>query len=268
MATAVAKTRRGSPPRERGEGAAPLRGAPERAEGHGGTQKDVVLLCCLSSLSSSSSSAAGLTWPERPSLRDTENVGQPGIAPAPRPCQGHTATVAQPERGHPRGNPSPDAGCPGVVPVSVQGLRVLVLLPARGERLSGARGQPCPSPWQPPARFPPGQPAPAPAPIQPVPPEIPEPVNEQHHEDDEEEDDDGREANEPRLQHLGARVYMARGQGRENMAMGTASGELCPSGDGTPHEMEHWQTLTVPPSHCPLGTKEATPDTAHLSPAQ
>lgn len=35
-----------------------------------------------------------------------------------------------------------------------------------------------------------------------------------------------------------------------------------------PHEMGHWQTLTVPLFHCPLGTKEATPNTPHLSPAQ
>lgn len=83
VAAAVAETRRGSPPRERGDGAAPFRGAPEGSEG---SQRDVAvaLLCCLSSLSSSQSSAAGLTWPERSSLRDGRNVGRPGTAPAPR----------------------------------------------------------------------------------------------------------------------------------------------------------------------------------------
>lgn len=111
-ATAVAKTRRGSPPRERGDGAAPVRGAPERAEEHGGIQRDVALLCCLSSLGSSPSSAAGLMWPERPSLRDRENVGQPGIAPAPRPCQGHTATMAQRNVGSLEGIQAPMRGVP------------------------------------------------------------------------------------------------------------------------------------------------------------
>lgn len=123
---------------------------------------------------------------------------------------------------------------------------------------------PVPSPWQISAQFCPGQHPPAPAAIQPEPPESPEPVSEQHHEDDEEEDDDGREGNEPRLQHLGARACVARGQGRAKMGMGTASGQLCPSGDGTPHGMGHWQTLIVPPFPLSLGYQGSHP--RHSSP--
>lgn len=76
----------------------------------------------------------------------TSTAAVPGARRALRhgrlwPCQGHTATMAQLECGHPRGSPNRGAGCPDAVPVSRQGLRVVVLLPARTQRLNGARGQ-------------------------------------------------------------------------------------------------------------------------------
>lgn len=142
---------------------------PGGQRGAGGIQRDVALFSCLSSLCSSEFSAAGLTWPERSSLREGGNFGQPGTAPAPRPCQGTKGTTVRPSPAMPRAHshhgrartwpPSKESkpwwgargvgvpvlphGIRTVVPVSVHGLRVIVLLPARGQRLNGARGQPC-----------------------------------------------------------------------------------------------------------------------------
>lgn len=225
VAAAVAETRRGSPARGRGEGAAPVRGAPERAQGCGGHSegrgRGLALLPVVPQLFPVLSRRVDVAGALQPAGgRERRSAGH---------CTG-TAAVA-PVCG---GVPVLPRGTRAVVPVSLQDLRVVVLLPARGERLNGARGQPCPSPWQPSTQFSPGQHPPPPTPIQPLLPEAPDPVNEQHDEDNEEEDDDGREANEPRLQHLGARACMARGQAREKTGMETASGELHPPGNGTP----------------------------------
>lgn len=228
MAAAVAETRRGSPARGRGEGAAPVRGAPERAQGCGGHSegrgRGLALLPVVPQLFPVLSRRVDVAGALQPAGgRERRSAGH---------CTG-TAAVA-PVCG---GVPVLPRGTRAVVPVSLQDLRVVVLLPARGERLNGARGQPCPSPWQPSTQFSPGQHPPPPTPIQPLLPETPDPVNEQHDEDNEEEDDDGREANEPRLQHLGAHACMARGQAREKTGMETASGELHPPGNGAPPAM-------------------------------
>lgn len=208
--------------------------------GAGGTQRDVALLSCLSSLSSSEFSAAGLTWPERPSLREGANVGQPGTSPAPRPCQGHEEHQGTAASGHAEGTQSPwhSQNVATLEGIQAPGCGTCQSPGSPGSHSPSCKGREaehCPGTTLLPAHgnFPHSFPL-APAPIQPVPPEIPEPVNEQRHEDDEEEDDNGREANEPRLQYLGACACMARGREGKRWGWGQLQGSSILQGMGPP----------------------------------
>lgn len=136
VAAAAAKTRHGSASRGRAAAAAPVGGSGAGRGGRGGAQRAVALLRRLSSLSSSQSSAAGLTWPERPRLREGARMSR-----ASRPDQGHGGHQGTAAPGHAthmatlEGMRAPVCeSSRAVVPVGRQGLRVVVLLPARRER--------------------------------------------------------------------------------------------------------------------------------------
>lgn len=265
MATAVTETRRGFPPCGRGEGEAPSRGAPGRADGRRGDSERsglalLLVVALLIRVFSRRVDVAGALHPAggrelRSAGHGTGTEAVPGARRAARygrlrPCQGHTATMALLERGH-QGIQAPVGGGGGLGAAPRHPDCGTCQPPrSRGSRPPSCKGREagqCPGTTLLAAHgnFPHSFPL-APALIRPVPPEFPEPVNEQHHKDDEEEDDDGREANEPRLQHLGGRACTAR-EGRR-WEWGQLQGTSVLQGMGPPpsHEMGHWQTLTVP----------------------